>query len=384
MEFVDGMNDLEAVEYCIDMGIEEAKGLLETYKSADRFTNMKSVQALQKLLATIHFDVELAINPKTNKPFGGQKRKHLVGELRVDRVKKEDGREGNSRKPTADDFILDEYVFNKLVKLNGGDRPLKNWVQEVELYNLYNVDKEAMKLLIENVHSEGIAFFNAANVVNKFSDTINKRNMSIVQSAINRLSKDNKIQSTIHFVFKGLDNDYSYVSEELYNEVKSEVKEIVEEFGLNYNSYVSQKINSQYRNAEYFECQKIVDKHLADNHEIQYFYKTIEIKILDKSLVREVTRSEMLEAYFNRLISLTLQKQKRKDYQDTRFVEKEFYRLNTFVLLDFIGVEVSQDVISEDKLTIKERSEQVYSNNSSYHTAISERERAEAIKNSAF
>ncbi|QHJ71622.1 hypothetical protein [Planococcus halotolerans] len=384
MEFVDGMNDLEAVEYCIDMGIEEAKGLLETYKSADRFTNMKSVQALQKLLVTIHHDVELATNPKTNKPFSGKKRRHLVGDLRIERVKKEDGRESNSRKPTADDFILDEFIFSKLVKLNGGNRPLRNWVKEIELYNLYNVDKEEMKSLIENVHSEGIAFFNAVNVVNKFFDTIDKRNTSIVQSAINRLSKDNKIQSTIHYVFKGLDNDFINVSEELYEQVKSEVKELVEEMELNYNSYISQKINSQYKNVEYFECQKVVNKYLADNHKIQYFYKTIGIKILDKSLAREVSRSEMLEAYFNRPISLTLQKQKRKDYQDTRFVEKEFYRLNTFVLLDLIGIEVSQDIINEDKLTIKERSEQVYSNNSSYHTAISEKERAEAIKNSAF
>lgn len=384
MEFVDGMKDLEAVEYCIDMGINEAKGLLETYKSADRFTNMKSVQALQKLLATIHHDVRLAINPKTNKPFSGKKRRHLVGDLRVDRVKKEDGRENNSRKPTADDFILDEFVFNKLVKLNGGDRPLRSWVLEIELYNLFNADKEEMKAIIENLHSEGIAFFDASNVVKKFFDTISKRNASIVNSAINRLSKANRIESTVNYIFKGFENDYILVSKELYEQVSKEVKEVVEENDYNYKLYISQKLNSQYRNAAYYECQKKIDEYLKEYHEIKYFYKTIEIKIVDKANVQEISREIMMNAYFNRLISLTLQKQKRKDYQDTRFVEKEFYRLNTFVLLDSVGVAVPKDLIEEDKLTIKERSINVSNNNASYHMEVNEKRRAEEIKNSAF
>ncbi|HJF32214.1 MAG TPA: hypothetical protein K8V56_10650 [Sporosarcina psychrophila] len=346
MKLVEGMNDLEAIEYCIKMGVD-AHSLLKTYRNKDRFTDMKSVASLQKLLTTIHEDVHLAINPKNDKPYGGQKRRHIVGTLRNEAIAKVDKRtENTAGQPTSDEQILmTQYIYNHLYNMYTQnvymDYSLSGWSKQVGLLDTKKLPTLRFERRISDVHANTpYNRIKASEVVRTFqTDTVYNRNKQVTESALKSLKRSGEIDFIKHFNVMGCDNKTRRVEEWEYDDIKLDRKELLESVDSSIGAY-----NYAIGNPSPSEKMKLVlsavSQILAEKHDCKYIYESYEIVSVKEQEPYNVTKEEFEESYWTRLITLTESRQKgydSKPKEEQTWFARKFYCYNTLVLMEYMG-----------------------------------------------
>lgn len=75
---------------------------------------------------------------------------------------------------------------------------------------------------------------------------------------------------------------------------------------------------------------------MSKEFNIHYMYEMIKISIVDLQVKEEVQRDEFYQAYFKKLIKLSIDRQNRQDYKETKSFWRNNYLMNTLKIISLI------------------------------------------------
>lgn len=201
------LTTLEAIQYCLDEGIEGAEKRLQSYKRRGRIDNTDVLEALIKDLHTLHVTVSLKTD-EDGVVLRGQKRRFLLGEKRTERAKRLDGRVTNGAIRGDDRKILDEHIFRTIVNLEQ-----KYWNYEsdtveitttelIKQYTLINPNeiehKQVLQVIKDHIFGEkGVVY--AHSITEYIRSYIRDTNRNVLTSALKELEKTDRIIWTYQY-----------------------------------------------------------------------------------------------------------------------------------------------------------------------------------------
>lgn len=337
----------EAIEYCIANGIESAKSQLDSYEKAkpNRLSTKNQIEALEKSLKCFYENVEIT--------GGGKRGKVLLSGLKEEATEREDNRKGKSGiQPTEYDLLMDEFIFNHLSRIDIEETPplpYKSWANKIGYFNLVEFQQQRVKLrpILNELHKKTIKFDKrtATSILNDFSETVQRRNNDVIKNAFRRLERAGRITTVDKYFAYTLSGKYKEISNFKADKIKMEEDEILEKYGLSRKSYIYKDNNENFQDDVFDKAKEEIEKHLSDNHRIRYYYKAIKVtEIIDTTIRHDVTAEQNLEAYYGRLIHLTI-----NNKYNVGSIVKEWRIINTLTILKKLGVEVPEQVIAREQ-----------------------------------
>lgn len=339
--------EIEAIHYCIGLGTRASQRRLETFKRLGKLDGKSSINSLIADLETDFKNVELG-KDENGKIYTGLDRQYDVSNKRGETAQRKDNYNGQQL-AKEQDVILKEYVFNRLCllinELDYKDTDsITGWTRVIDVYGLKNGDRKKISELYKGYYSNK----EAESVTSSLFDRLNNRNRSTVELALNQLKKEGRIESKI--IFFASDPIAYEISEEFYNLIQTFIKKELEKLKVNYNNYVTAKINPSKRTEEMEEVFIKISDSLKNKYDIDGIFKAVKIEIIKDITILNVTQDDKDKAYIEKLLKLTRQINKtRKKKKDSvsGFVEKEFHVFNLLLMLrEIIGVEGLDDEIN--------------------------------------
>ncbi|MGI2326426.1 hypothetical protein [Planococcus sp. YIM B11945] len=263
-------------------------------------------------------------------------RKYFLTGLKDQPIKDMGGNIG--RRATSKDFLMDEYIFNKLVELKDNSANAYGaWIRELKILESHNFYSKKIVNMIGKLHEETPGLFNASEIRDEFIHTITKRNLDIVENAFQRLEKDKRIELKVFYNFKKIDGSNKLVSKQEYDEVSEEFTSFLKKEETSYHRF--NKIRNKKRPSEReIEILESAKKQLA-HFDIEYYYKSYQVKIVDETIRQDMNKEEFEKVYFDRLLELTEYRQEKYLGKQTEYFWQKYYKLNTLAILRHIGVE---------------------------------------------
>lgn len=276
----------------------------------------------------------------------GKRRKYFLSGLKDQPVKDTGG--NNGRPVATESYLMDEYVFNQLLtaKNVGMSRTHKTWVRDLGLAQKLDYGSKAMYTMLYELHKATRDSFQTSTIRNEFIAALEARDIDIVEKAFKRLEKAERIKTSIIYNVKRLDGSYDMVSEEEYKLISDLFNEFLSAHDATLFKFTKLKKKKEPTDKE-MEILKEAKEHLALN-EIDFFFKSYQVKIIDKTVHQAVTREEYDTAYFDRLITLTEHRQNDYTNKDSDFFWQKYYKLNTFAILRFMGITGLDEAIEEE------------------------------------
>ncbi|WP_273129967.1 hypothetical protein [Bacillus weihaiensis] len=244
---------------------------------------------------------------------------------------------------TIEDEIMKEYIFNSLSTKSDFTQAYRGWANTLKFPDVSKLSVEEMIAEIKRLHRGFPRMYNPNEVVSRFIQTINTRNKDVIEKSFKRLVQEGRIKLTEIYNVKNLDGQYDEVNELEYKELQLFQKEILDANDTTLGAY-SQARTSIFKSKKMKEVIHNVSKQLAEEFNIEYFFTSYNVRVLNPEIRREVSIEEFNNAYINRLIKLTSKRHTRKEnnYDKSLQFWKRFYLLNTLALLNYMGAEVKE------------------------------------------
>lgn len=242
------LTTLEAIQYCIDEGIEGAEKRLQSYERRGRIDNSDVLEALIKDLQMIHVSCELKTNEE-DVIIKGNKRRFILGEKRSERAERLDKRKGNGPVREEDRCILDELILKTILKLEPEFWSCEDTVEItttglIKKYAVINPNaiehKSILKIIQQNIFGEQGTVY-AHTLTEYIRSYIRDTNRNVLTSALKQLEKtDRIILSYRYFVVDKTGNNE--VDESGFNAMKAVIESEIEDF--NYGNETSYTLNT--------------------------------------------------------------------------------------------------------------------------------------------
>ncbi|MGE7546152.1 hypothetical protein [Sporosarcina newyorkensis] len=342
------LTTLEAIQYCIDEGIEGAEKRLQSYERRQRIDNSSVLEALIKDILTIHVTCEFK-KDKEGEILKGKKRRFVLGEKRSERAKRLDGRRSNGAVREDDRKVLDEHIFRTIIKLEP-----KYWNYEkdtveitttelIQHYALINPNgiehKEILKIINEHIFGESKLVY-AHSITEYIRAYIRDTNRNILTSSLNALEKSDRIVLS-HRYFVSDKTGNNEVDEFGYTAMKAQIEFEIDEFNYwNKTRYTLNAFQKMRAKEKRFRKEKERDflEHMEKKCDILVYKKNV-IRILDKESIQVPLQMS------KQIYSDILLKRVKKDYIEASATlgGSFFERYRSFILakvIETFGVEL--------------------------------------------
>lgn len=322
----DTFTEEEAINITIQHGYNGSEFKTEVWKKRGCLNVTRTLESLIKKLKTIYHIVEVEGK--------GKKRRFILRDKKKEVTEREYNYKGTV--PTSEDEIMKEYLLNHLLQMGTGHPKTYNkWIEEFKLLQPNNVTPT--ETLIEKMKElHWGRFYNSREIVSEFLNAIRNYNFSIVSKSFARLEKEGRIDKTSFYVFVSPQGDHKVVSSEEYQEVYLFKKEFIESLGVKYKHYIL-SYRSFHKTKEMENIISMVNEETIDKFNVHYMYEMISINILNRDVKKPLSKNEFNQAYFQKFIKLSKDRQNRKDYKDSQSFWRRSYLLNTSVLLTVIS-----------------------------------------------
>ncbi|MBB6445624.1 hypothetical protein [Bacillus benzoevorans] len=318
----------EAIRITMEHGYDGAEFNTSVWKTRGCLHPNRTLDALISKLKTIYDSVEVEGK--------GKKRKYILKDKKVKVSERIFNYKGTI--PTLEDDIMKEFIFNHLVSYEKEfTQSYRGWARLIGFIGTDNFKVEEMIQKLKNVHHGFPTIYNPKEAVGKFIQTLNIRNKDVVEKSFKRLEKEGRITVSEVYNFKMNDGQIEEVDQLEYEEVQEVLKELLESKEVTYYQY-TQSVTSLNKSKKMKEIIREVGNYLSEQFDIQYFFKSFKVTVLDKTIHNEISKDEFKQAYFKRLIKLSIDRQNKKDYKESLSFWKRFYLLNTLALLKYLNV----------------------------------------------
>lgn len=316
----------EAIKITIQHGYNGSEFITAVWKSRGCLTPTRTMDALIQKLETIYHNVK--VDGK------GKKRKYILTDKKEEMTEREYNYKGTV--PTVDDEIMKEYIFKHLVEKGARfPKSYNKWGEEFKLFRPSTSSNTRDELVNEMKKMHSGQFFNPNEIVSEFINAIRNHNYGIVHNSFNQLEKEGRISQSSVYIFKTVEGSHEEVSKQEYEYALAFKKDIVESLGIDYKHYML-SYRSFHKNAYMIGIIKEIDDRMAEKFKIDYMYVMIKVSIEEKQISKEISREEFDQAYFQKFIKLSKDRQNRNDYQNTKSFWRKNYLMNTLKLLSLV------------------------------------------------
>lgn len=333
----------QAINITIEHGYDGSELNTSVWKQRGCLQKDRTFKALISKLETIYNHVEVIGT--------GKKRKYILTDKKDQQTERTFNYKGTVLTPQ--DEIMQEYIFNTLLKYDNYKQSYKGWAKLIGFIDTEPFAPEEMIKEIKNIHTGFPTIYNPKEAVSIFIQTLNIRNKDIIEKTFQRLHKANRIHVTEIYNYKYIDDKYEQVTQSDYELTLQYIKEFLEEKGISYYAY-SQTLTSVHKSKKMKKVIRQVEEYLSNNFEIDYIFKTFHINILDRTIKQQVTKEQFDNAYYDRLIKLSIDRQSKNTYIDSVSFWRRFYLLNTLSLLKYIGINTG-DLLEQEMKTYSEK-----------------------------
>jgi hypothetical protein len=329
----------QAIKITIEKGYNGSEYKTAAWKQRQCLKPDRTLSGLIGKLETIYNHVEFVGT--------GKKRKYILKDKKNEVSEREFNYKGSI--PTHEDEVMTEYIFNHLLNYTSDyTKAYKGWAKEIGFINPNSLIIEDMIKVIKDLHYGINMIYNPNEVVSIFLQTLNVRNKDIIEKSFQRLEKDNRIKVTEIYNIKDVDGQYKTITQTEYNTFTTHIGEFLKQYDVSYYAY-TQSLNSIHKTKKIKEVINYVNDYLLNHFNIEYFFKSFKVLVIDKEIKREVSKEEFNAAYFQRLIKLTMDRQEKENYKDSISFWKKFYLINTLSLLKHIKVSGIDVLLQEQK-----------------------------------
>lgn len=334
------VNEEEAISITIQNGFDGLEFETSTWKQRGCLKPNGTLKKLISKLETIYNHVQVTGN--------GKKRKYILKDKKETVTERIFNYKGSV--PTDKDEIMKEYIFNKLVNFeNEYTQSYKGWAKIFDFPDMESYPVEKMINEIKTLHYGFPKIYNPKEVVSEFTKTISTRNKDVIENSFKHLQKENRIKVTTIYNVHTIDGEYEEVDETEYNEIQDDIKQYVESFGITYYTY-TQSVISINKSKKLKSIIRKVNNYQKENYGIKNLFKTFRVKVLNVNTVqKEINKEEFIDAYYKRLIQLTINRQNKDTYKNSLQFWKRFYLLNTLTLLEYLNVHQVDELLEEEK-----------------------------------
>lgn len=276
----------------------------------------------------------------------GSKRKYFLNGLKDQPLKDTGGNIG--RRITSEGYLMDEYVFNQLLNTTnlGMPRTHKTWVRDLELTHRIGYGAKPMYTMLYELHKDTRDSFQTSKIRNEFINAIEARNIDVVEGAFERLEKAGRIKVDLECNVKRLNGNYETVTPEEYQQISDSFNEFLSFYDTTLFRYTNLKKKLEPSTVEQELLTEAREFLGLDN--IDFFFKSYYVKIINTTVHQAVTREEYDTAYFDRFITLTRHRQNDYTKKDSDFFWQKYYKLNTFAILKQMGIKGLDEEIEEE------------------------------------
>ncbi|RYI30575.1 hypothetical protein EVU96_09170 [Bacillus infantis] len=334
----------EAINITIQNGYDGSELNTKAWEQRGCLKPDRTLKGLISKLETIYNSVEVT--------GSGKKRKYILQGKKDNVTEREFNYKGTL--PTEEDLIMQEYIFNQIALHGVNNLTYRSWANYLGFVNVNEFNPEELIRVLKDFHYGFPTIYNPNEVVSTFLQTLNIRNKDVIEKSFKRLHKENRITVTEKYNVQYVDDEYDQINEELYNIIIGKIKLFIESKGVSYYVY-TQALTSIYNTQKLKDLLKEVDEFMDDHFGIKKLFKSFHVYPNTRDIVREVSKTEFNEAYYNRLIKLTTDRQKKDDYKDSIYFRKRFYNINTLILLDHIGINVNDELSEANALHVWEK-----------------------------
>lgn len=359
----------EGIELCIKNNLPGAEGQLKSF--------IKNKKLGKNQIVKLQGNLE-SLFQKAIVTGGGKSGECILSEPKETATKRITGNSTNGRKPSEEDETLKEYFFAELVRRIGHRKD--GWS---ETYNLWGRDwinqfsvsdmewgKFETKLKETLGSNEKLDETMINEIYRNIKDNLKKDNRSLAIKLIERLEKEERIETEIEFfqaIAKGsyveamLKKDieeneridyHNEIPESMQIRIAKEITEKLLPFQMSYQRYKVVAAFPQFGTPEERKAIQAIGEWLIDEYSIDYMYSRIRIFVIEPESKQEISKKEAEKAFINRIINKTNTRMNRKDYKNTHKFQNAFFRLSMFLLLDMKNVKGLKEIILAEKKKI--------------------------------
>jgi hypothetical protein len=330
----DTFTEEEAINITIQHGYTGSEFNTSYWKNKGRLSKNRTLGGLIQKLETIYHNVEVKGK--------GKKRLYILTDKKVKMTERKYNYKGKVR--TENDEIMKEYIFKILTEKGPGNPKAYNkWGKEFNLLQINSSKYEQLIKALKDLHAGSL--FNPKEVLSEFLKAINNYNYSIIKSSFYHLEKEERISQEIIYYVKTIDGHHNEVGKDEYDMITAFIKDLVESQGIDYIHYIN-SYRSYHKNNNIKSFLEEVKRQLNEHFKIEYAYERIKVVVKDNKENRVITRDEFNQAFFQKFIKLSMNRQNRVEYKTSESFWKSFYLMNTLVLLSI----VLQDMVTVEGL----------------------------------
>jgi hypothetical protein len=338
-------NEEEAIKITIEHGHDGAEFQTSVWKNRGCLKPNRTLEALISKLKTIYNSVEVNGN--------GKKRRYTLTDKKDQVSKREFNYKGSIATP--EDNVMKEYIFNRLLKNRGEyTQSYKHWAKLMNFPDTTLLSISELTKTIKDLHYGFPTIYNPKEVVSHFIQTMNTRNKDVIEKSFKRLENEGRIKCEFVYNFTMVDGKYREVHQIEYELAQAYLKEFLSIKDITYYSYI-QSVTGLHQSSKMKRIIREVEEFLADHLNIKYFFKSVKVEVIDKTVKRECKTEEFNQAYYQRLIKLTKERQEKENYQTSLSFWRRFYLINTLTLLDYLKVNGVSEMIKEEKKLMIDR-----------------------------
>ncbi|PLR99618.1 hypothetical protein [Bacillus sp. T33-2] len=329
----------EAIKITIENGYDGSEFNTTVWKQRGCLKPNRTLQALISKLQTIYNIVEITGT--------GKKRRYILTGIKDQVSDRKFNYKGSVL--TVEDETMKEYIFNSLILSNNHfSQSYKSWSKYLGFIDTNSFNIDDMIQVIKELHSGFPLIYNPKEVISVFIQTLNIRNKDVIEKSFRHLEKEGRIKVNESYNIKFISGQYESINQLEYENIVEYIKGFLQSKNVTYYAY-SHALTSIHKTKKMIQTINEVTEFLSDHFNIEYVFKSFGVTIIDKTIKKDVTKEQFLQAYFTRLIKLSKDRQGKQEYNNSLSFWKRFYLLNTFTLLDYIHVNNIRDLIKTEK-----------------------------------
>lgn len=271
-----------------------------------------------------------------------------------------------------DDLAISNYVFNKLLIVADDIKhgATMYWANGIGMPLIYS--QLELETLFEGKYSYNTSAQIPAKITQEFHSDLARRSKSYLETAFRQLAKEDKIKlSTTYYEVslvthktevlneEGLSEEeekteqvYTKITKKKFNEIQKWISTQCELYSLTKEEYTQMGIYKRKKFEEgKREAKNKIDEGLKIAFKILMVFTGFGIKLIKTEIESVTTYTDFIQAYFNKFIKHSIQKQDSSNYINSPFPSKAFYVYNTLIILKRIGVKNIDEIIKEYKPT---------------------------------
>lgn len=243
---------------------------------------------------------------------------------------------------SEEDILMKKYIINKLILLKTSNSySYKGWSDILELPQTSDISYSGSIDLVKSSYIDFVMkyrlLYNSKDIVSNFINEINMRNKAVLQNSFRALQKENKILvEEIYKIKYSLEQEFIEVSEQDYTLVNDKLKSFLETKKVSYFSYIKSVTNS-HKSEKMKKVINEVKEYLKEEFNVDMLFKEFKVEVLNDDIVTMVSQKEFKQAYFDKLLTLTEQRQSKVSYTQSTSFRKRFYMYNMILLLEQFG-----------------------------------------------